>query len=138
MEGLSEEAAGGASRSTALKKALGLGVGRLSYKIPAAVLMAKGLTSGSGKKGKKSKNNALLAAAIGGAGAGALNRLGDTTIKEITKKVTTKGYKFAPGMFGKRLLAGGAGGAAAGALGGLVLSKAIAAANKSLSGGKKK
>lgn len=130
MEGLGEELAGGASKSTALKKALGLGVGRLSYKIPAALLLAKGLTSGKSGKGKK--DNSLLAAALGGAGAGALNRVGDTGIKEITNKLTTKGHKFAPKMFGKRLLAGGAGGAAAGALGGLVLSKAISAANKAL------
>lgn len=136
MEGMGEELASGATKSTAFKKALGLGVGRLSYKIPAALLMAKGLTSGKGKK--KNEGKALLTAAIGGASAGALNRIGDAGIKEITQKATSKGYKFAPGIFGKKLLAGGAGGAAAGALGGLVLSKAISAANKSLSGGNKK
>ena len=137
MEGLGEELAGGTAKNTALKKALGLGAGRLTYKIPAAFLMAKGLTSGSGK-GKKKKDSSLLSAALGGAGAGALSRSGDTTIKEITQKATTKGYKFNPRIFSKKLLAGGVGGAAAGALGGLVLSKAISAANKSLAGGKKK
>ena len=132
MEGLGEELAGGASRSTALKKALGLGVGRLSYKIPAALLLAKGLTGGTSGKGKKKNDNSLLAAAIGGAGAGTLNRLGDTGIKEVTNKLTSKGYKFGPKTFAKKLVAGGASGAVAGALGGLVLSKAISAANKAL------
>jgi len=122
---------------TSLKKALGLGVGRLSYKIPSALIMAKGLTSGGGK-GKGKKNKALMSAALGGAGAGALSRAGDTIIKELTAKSTSKAYKFNPGIFGKKMMAGGVGGAAAGALGGLVLSKAISAANKSLSGGKKK
>tara|TARA_B100000131_G_scaffold166520_1_gene160992 strand:- start:15544 stop:16323 length:780 start_codon:yes stop_codon:yes gene_type:complete len=136
IEGSVENIQAGAGRASALKSAVGLGLGRLSYKVPAALIMAKGLASGE-KKGKGNKG--LATAMAGGALAGAVNRMGDEGFKEITKAVTAKGkagYKFKPKHFGKRLVSGGMGGVAGGLLGGLVLSKAISYAKKSLKGDK--
>lgn len=130
IEGTLENLQAGVSRSSALKKALGLGIGRLAYKVPAALIMAKGLTSGRGK-GKK-KSTGLLPVVAGGAMSGAINRLGDKAFGEITEKLTNKSYKFAPKAFGRKLVSGGLAGAAGGVLGGLVLSKAISVAKKSL------
>ena len=118
---------GGVAKRTAFKKGLQFGAGRLTYKIPAAILLAHGLTKGTKKKGKK--NSGLGYAAAAGAGAGTLNRIGDTLIKEFRDK--PRRSRFRKG-FGRRALGGGLGGMAAGALGGVVLSKAISGAMKSL------
>ena len=130
FEGFSESRQGGRTRKKALTQALGLGTGRLVYKVPAAFMLAHGIIRG---QKKRKKGHGILPVALAGAGAGSLNRFGDLVAKELTEKATTKGYKFrANKAFGRKLVGALSGGAVGGVLGGLVLSKAVSMAKKSL------
>jgi len=128
-EGLFEHAQKGMFKRDAAWRGLGLGLGRLSYKVPAALIMANAIAKGQ-KKGKKKKNLASIAAI--GAASGAGSRVGDVISDKVWMRATQGNKINLNKALGRKLLGAGAGGAAGGLLGGLILSKAISMAKDSL------
>jgi hypothetical protein len=126
-EGFFEHARKG--RGAAVKRGLGLGLGRLSYKVPAALLMAKAVADGQKKgKGNKGLANVALLGALSGAG----SRVGDVASEKVFGKITSgKKINFNKAL-GRKVLGAAGGGAAGGLLGGLILSKAVSMAKDSL------